>query len=342
MKTSFIAILLTAFAGTALAQPVGLTNAEVDTRLSGADPADAVQQAASRWLAFSFPAIDGTHSPCCWKGNWKKNSEIGCSLEKETQSYGTLSTAPLEENIIAYVSVDDGIVKQMKIAGEQCPMDAGGQTVTWIGETEERATLNWLDGLVRNGEQDDTGHPALWAMALHAADSANQRLHALAREERQEMAEESIFWLGEARGEAGYEALSDLLNELPAGNTRRHINFALSQNDSDQAAGLLVKIAQSDIDPEQRADALFWLAEEHPDTAQTIIMDVIENERDKEILERAVFALSQLPEDVAGPALLELVKDADAPREARRQAMFWLAHEGDEASVNELTEMIAR
>jgi hypothetical protein len=342
MKTSIVAIFLTAFAGTALAQPVGLTNAEVDTRLSAGNPAAAVQQADSRWLAFSFPVIDGTHSPCCWNGNWKKNSEIGCSLEQETQSYGTLSTAPLEENIIAYVSVVDGKVSQMKITGEQCPMDAGGQTVSWIGETEEGATLDWLEDLVRNGEQDATGHPALWAIALHAGDGANHRLHTLAREKGQEMAEESIFWLGAARGEAGYEALSELLTELPAGDTRRHINFALGQNESDQAAGLLKKIAQSDPDPEQRADALFWLAQENPATAQKVILDVIENEQDEEILERAVFALSQLPGDVAGPALLDLVKDSDAPREARRQAMFWLAHEGDEASVNELTELITR
>ncbi len=74
--------------------------------------------------------------------------------------------------------------------------------------------------------------------------------------------------------------------------------------------------------------------------AEEIILDFIEIEKNDEILERAVFALSQLPPETSGPALLDLVKNGDAPREARRQAMFWLAHEGDEASVEELTELL--
>ena len=71
-------------------------------------------------------------------------------------------------------------------------------------------------------------------------------------------------------------------------------------------------------------------------------LDVIANERDRETLERAVFAMSQLPPETAGPLLLELAKDKDAPREARRQALFWLAHEGDEDSVAELTALLTQ
>ena len=56
--------------------------------------------------------------------------------------------------------------------------------------------------------------------------------------------------------------------------------------------------------------------------------------------EQAVFALSQLPEDVAGPSLLALARDSTLPREARRQALFWLAHEGDEESLAQLVELL--
>ena len=57
---------------------------------------------------------------------------------------------------------------------------------------------------------------------------------------------EAIFWLGEARGESGLKDLKRLLKELPVGDTRRHINFAVSQSEADGAADLLQKTSESD------------------------------------------------------------------------------------------------
>lgn len=342
MKAHLTALALLTVSSGALAQAGGLFDAEVVEQTSIDNPAAAVRQVEDGWFAFGFPALEGTKSPCCWKGNWKRSTEIGCSLEKDFQSYGTLSTSPEEDTIVAYARIRRGEVTQLKIAGEQCPMDADGLAVTWIGDTDARETLDWLESLARNGREDETSHPALWALALHANGGAGNRLYSLAREHDSKVAEEAVFWLGEARGEEGFQALESLLDELPAGDTRRHVNFALSQNDSADAAELLGDIARNDRDPEQRADALFWLAQEYPEQAEGMIQDVIKHEKDRETLERAVFAMSQLPPETAGPMLLDLAKNPDAPREARRQALFWLAQEGDEDSVAELTEMLTR
>ena len=306
------------------------------------DPAKAVRKAGDGWIAFEFPALEGTRSPCCWKGHLHIGGELGCSLEQDRYSYGTRSNAPLEDTIVAYTRVEAGEVTKLKVVGRQCPMDTGGQAVSRVPDTGDKDMLNWLDSLARNDSEDEVSHPALWAMALHASSAASDRLYDLASEQNGDMAKESIFWLGEARGQAGYEALEDLLDELPTGDTRRQINFALSQADSDDASALLADIARNDRDPEQRGDALFWLAQEYPEQAEPLIRDIIETERDSDLLERAVFALSQLPEDIAGPALMAVLKDSDAPREARRQALFWLVHEGDEESVTALTELLTR
>mgnify|MGYP001826016968 FL=1 len=342
MKMFLSMLALVVLSSAANAQVGSLVDADVNERLSIEDPAVAAAKTGDGWFAFSFPAIEGTRSPCCWKGTWKRTTEVACALEKEFQSYGTSSSSPEEDTIVAYAKVDRGEVARLKVAGAQCPMDAGGKPVTWIGGTDRKDTLDWLEDLARTGNEDRIGHSALWAMALHAGDSATDRLHALAREKNGELAGESIFWLGEARGEAGFEALEELLQELPAGDTRRQINFALGQNDSDEAVSLLADIARSDRDPEQRGDALFWLAQEYPEQAEPLIRDIIETDRDSDLLERAVFALSQLPEDIAGPALMAVLKDSDAPREARRHALFWLVHEGDEESVTALTELLTR
>lgn len=304
------------------------------------DPAETIRSSGDGWVAIEFPAIEGTASPCCWRGPLQGRGEFGCSLEQDHYSYGIASDAPPEDTIVAYARVREGEVAKLKVVGRQCPMDAGGESITRLGGTDDRAVLDWLEALARDGRQRDVSHPALWALALHASDSAGERLGSLAREANDELAEEAIFWLGEARGQAGYETLEDLLDQLPPGETRRHINFALSRNSSAEALTLLARIARDDRDPEQRGEALFWMAQEYPAAAQEYISEVIENEDDPEILEKAVFALSQLPPDTAGPALLDIAKDDSLPREARRQALFWLAHEGDEDSIAALTEML--
>lgn len=341
MRPMISILALSALCSTACAQVGSLSQAEVEQFSGVTDPASAVKEADDGWLAFGLPAIEGTKSPCCWSGRWNVGGEIGCSLEKDFQSYGTRSDSPQEDTIIAYTLVRDGQVTRLKVAGKQCPMDAEGQKVTWIPVTDSQETLDWLELLARRGE-DDVSHLALWAMSLHASAKASDHLHAMARDKSGDLAEEAIFWLGEARGQAGYEVLEDLLDELPKGDTRRHINFALTQNSSDDAIELLSDIARNDQDPEQRGDALFWMAQEHPVEAQDLIVEVIATEHDQETLERAVFAMSQLPPETSGPMLLELARDENAPREARRQALFWLANSDDEESVAALTELLTR
>jgi len=338
LKTLTILALL---AATACA-PMQAATVNNSTGSNANDPAHVVRNADDGWIAFSIPALEGTRSPCCWKGNWSGGNNFGCSLTREFSSYGTMSESPTVESLIAYTQVRDGHVEQLKIVGEHCPMDTAGQSVTYVSTSNDRSTIDWLGDLADEGVQHRIGHSAIWAMALHASPYAGDRLRDIARENRGEFSAEAVFWLGEARGEAGCDSLERLLDELPVGETRRRINFALSQNDSDRATRLLTGIARNDRDPEQRADALFWLAEEHPATARDLVLEVIDTEQDREVLERAVFAMSQLPDGVAGPMLLDLAKDESAPREARRQALFWLANSGDEASVIELTELLTR
>ena len=105
---------------------------------------------------------------------------------------------------------------------------------------------------------------------------------------------------------------------------------------------MLYKIGRSDPDPEQRGGALFWLAEEYPTQARGWLLEVIENERDPQVLEQAVFAISQLPDEDSGPLLLALARNDRAPREVRRQALFWLANSDNDETVEALTRLLIR
>jgi len=344
MKALLATILLLGSSTGAQAQVGGLVEADILHRETIDDPAAAVGEVDDGWFAFRYPAVEGTTTPCCWPGGWagRWNSSMtaGCNLEGPHQSFGTASDAGIETTIMAYARVRDGAVTRLRVAGARCPMEAGGQVVTWIDGTSATETLDWLETLARQGDEDRVGQPALRALALHADPTATRRLVSLALEAGNDRSEEAVFWLGEARGQQGFEALASLLDELPVGELRRQVNIALGMNESPAARDLLASIAAADRDPDQRAEALFWLANAYPDSALQPILDAIREDRDPNVAGQAVFALSQLPEDVAGPSLLALARDSSLPREARRQALFWLAHEGDEESLAQLVELL--
>jgi hypothetical protein len=327
--------------GHAGAQVGELRDALVVEKTTMSNPADAVNAAEGHWMAFSLPALAGTHSPCCWKGRWNGIGEAGCSLETGHQSYGTRSDSPLADRVIVYGKVNQGQVHSMRLVGDQCPVEGNGAQVTWIGSVDDTAGLDWLETLARSGAESarDT---ALYALALHGSSDASQRLHDLALNTDGDSSEEAIFWLGEARGEDGFKVLKKLLAELPKGDRRRAINFALAQNNTADAADLLFEISKSDPDPQQRGGALFWLAEEYPEQAEGWLLEVVNNEKDADVLEQAVFAISQLPGDSGSQMLLDLARNNQTPRNVRRQALFWLAQSDDDKTVAVLTELLTR
>jgi hypothetical protein len=338
MNTTWLVISLAVFSVHAYAQVGELYNAEVTENTSVTNPAKVMKAVEGHWLAFSLPALDGSRSPCCWKGQWNRNGEVGCSLENRHQSYGTRSDAPLAENVIVFAEVRKGQVHNLRVVGESCPVEGDGAQVTWVGKVDDKAGLDWLESVARS----DKGESALYVLALHGSDDASKRLYELAKEPQGDLSEEAIFWLGEARAEEGFKQLKRLLAELPKGERRRAINFALSQNDTTEAAELLFEISKSDADPEQRGEAMFWLAQEYPQRAQGWLLEVINTEQDEDVLEQAVFAISQLPDGEGDVILLDLAKNAEVSRMVRRQALFWLANSDNDESVAALAELLTR
>ena len=324
------------------AQVGELFNAELTENTSVINPAKVMKAAEGQWLAFSIPAQRGTRSPCCWKGKWNGMGEAGCSLERHHQSYGTRSDSPMAENLIIFSKIGQGEAKELRVVGEFCPVEANGAKVMWIGNVDEDAGLDWLENLATSNGKSSAGDSALFALALHRSTDAGQRLYSLAKEAKSDLAEEAIFWLGDTRGEQGFKILKKLLADLPSGDRRRAINFALAQNNTPEAAGLLFEISKTDPDPEQRGEAMFWLAEEYPQWASGWLLEVIETEQDEDVLEQAVFAISQLPDGAGDQLLLELAQDKQVSRTVRRQAIFWLAQSDNDSSVAALTDLLTR
>lgn len=338
MNGKWLVLSLAVLGSAAWAQVGELYNADVIANDRISDPAKAVSTAEGQWLAFSMPVLEGTHSPCCWTSRRGIAKEFGCSLDSRHTSFGTRSDSPLTDAVIVYSKINDGKAHSLRVFGEQCPLDGNDAQVTWLGAVDQEKALDYLEDVARKNRHDS----ALYALALHRDDDAARRLYSLARDSDAKHGSEAIFWLGEARGEQGFKFLERLLGELPRGERRREINFALSQNDSPEAAELLLQIARSDTDSEQRGEALFWLAQAYPQQAEGWLQEVIATERDADLLEKAVFAVSQLPGKRGSQMLLDIATDKQAPHSARRQALFWLAQSDDDEAVATLADLLTR
>ena len=342
----FIGLILSLNQALAASTMGALYNAELVDQSRLSDPARLGGSGDNEWLVFNIPALPGTRSPCCWKGKTigltNLMGEAGCTLGPVHESYGTDSESPFTENLMVYGRLVEGRLHQIQVVGEHCPVDGAGEQVNWLGDVDTTAGLDWLEAAARNGNNTSANSSALYALALHADGDAGERLFSLASEQDNHISEEAVFWLGEARGEQGFEMLQRLLVDLPRGECRRAVNFGLARNSSPQAVQVLMEIARSDPDRDQRGDALFWLAVEHPALARPLLLKSLTTEQDKAVLEQAVFAISQLSDNHGDQLLFELAKNPRMPRSVRRQALFWLAQSENENSLAELTELLSQ
>jgi len=243
MKAKVTGLLLTLLTGTVWAQVGALTNAEVIEQTSITDPGKAVQTAQGKWIAFSMPVVEGTLSPCCWRGQWSNFKDVGCSLEKQHESYGTSSDSPLTENVIAFARVTQGVVRSLRIVGEQCPVEGDGEKVTWLGSVDSTTSLNWLEAVARSDHGDSLSYSALYALAMHRSKDASERLYALAGETNGELAEEAVFAISQLPGETGTQMLLELArDQQKPREVRRQALFWLANSDDDQAVAALADL----------------------------------------------------------------------------------------------------
>ena len=301
------------------------------------NPADYIAQFKNKdsWFAYQVKAQENTTSMCCWQGTNSDNQQ--CDLENNNRSFGSSSTNGITENINIYVKVNHGTIKNILTVGDQCKIVVGKQEVNWLNDIAQDNSIKWLESLAIQ-DNDDTIDSALYSLAQHDGQEASIALFDLALLNNQKQSENAVFWLGNTRND-GVVYLKRLYKELPNGNVKRHINFALSQSQSTQGIDFLKLIATSDKDTEQRADAYFWLAQKKISGIEELLLNAIENDDSFNVKEKAIFALSQVESELADNALLELVENNENS-DIQDKALFWLAQRNPAKAKEVVFEML--
>jgi hypothetical protein len=86
----------------------------------------------------------------------------------------------------------------------------------------------------------------------------------------------AVFWLGQAAGTAAALTLDSIAGD-PAGDreVRKQAVFALSQRSGNEGVPALLRIARTNLDPELRKTALFWLGQSEDPRALALFEEIL-------------------------------------------------------------------
>lgn len=152
-----------------------------------------------------------------------------------------------------------------------------GADVTDLGMVSSREAASYLVSIAQS-DRGSIGSKAVLPATM--ADSADiwPALMRIARnpDVPRETRNQSVFWLGQAAGEAATADLSSLVVDNSVDrDVREHAVFALSQRPKNESVPALIKIARTNRDPEIRKKALFWLGQSHDPRALDLFEELL-------------------------------------------------------------------
>jgi HEAT repeat protein len=314
------------------------------------------------WIGYTVPVVSRAEGRLCCSGDtWISdgivftNGRIAtCGLEPSSTTTRRGSDQPavmqnpvrLEgpDAVVVLYRVEDKAVQRIRIFSPDCELDAGGRTIAWLEGVGGADSVRLLATFVSRAEvkSDRLTDSAISAIAMHRDAAADAELERLGTVTNPEFVRKKVtFWMGNARGPRGFEAVKKIARDDPSEEVRKSAMFGLSQSGEAQSVPELVRFARQDASAKVRGEAIFWLAQKAGQRAATEITAAIDNDPDTDVKKRAVFALSQLPKDEGIPLLIKVAKGNQNPA-VRKQAMFWLGQSKDPRALDFFAEVLAK
>lgn len=152
-----------------------------------------------------------------------------------------------------------------------------GSDVTDLGTVSAREAASYLVSIAET-DRGRIGSKAIFPATI--ADSATvwPALIRVARNPNvpRDARNQSVFWLGQAAGDAVAAELGALVvDDGVDREVREQAVFALSQRPKDEGVPALIKVARTNRDPEIRKKALFWLGQSHDPRALDLFEELL-------------------------------------------------------------------
>ncbi|MFL5630451.1 MAG: HEAT repeat domain-containing protein [Gemmatimonadaceae bacterium] len=199
-----------------------------------------------------------------WGNDWNESRDVEYDID--------CSTGP------ARIVLDrrDGEMTDLRfyVGGRWRP---AGADVVDLGMVPAREAADYLVSLAQS-ERGSMGEKAILPATL--ADSAViwPALIRIARnpDVPRGTRSQSVFWLGQAAGDAATRGLNDLVVDNGVDReVREQAVFALSQRPREEGVPALIAVARTNKDPEIRKKALFWLGQSHDPRALDLFEELL-------------------------------------------------------------------
>lgn len=238
--------------------------------------ASRVARVSNGTVRMSFAARPGicgsgnsiTHSNGRGRTIWGNDANRSRDVEWENDC----STGP------ARIVIDrrDGEIADLRfyVGGRWRP---GGTDVVDLGTVSAREAADYLVSIAQT-ERGSMGEKAILPATL--ADSADiwPALIKIARNPDlpRSTRTQSVFWLGQAAGDAATANLKDIVVDNGVDReVREQAVFALSQRPREEGVPALIAVARTNKDPEIRKKALFWLGQSHDPRALDLFEELL-------------------------------------------------------------------
>jgi hypothetical protein len=351
-----------------------LSNAKVTSRaVPPGGLARAVRDLGARpaplWIAWSAPLQDRRHPMCCFDGlaGWQDSGFPRASGRCRLSGRGSVSTSLDSDRVprlddpadfLVFVRTASGAVTDVRSFSLDCPIDAEGSEVVWLGEVAADESVAWLATLVprpatapakgSDDEEDegedeaDVSKAAVGAIAMHQGAAAEAVMAGFLQPDRPAaLRKKAAFWLAAGRGRSGCQILVGVVPGDGDGGFRRSGTFALSLCPEDLALPAMIAMARQDPSPKVRGQALFWLAQKAGKRSAAAVRDAIRDDPDTEVKKQAVFALTQMPSGEGVPELIRVARTNRNP-EVRERAVFWLGQSNDPRALDFIEDVLSR
>ena len=311
-------------ASAALAQQPNIINARVETRpLTGPLVQEFHRLEASAasplWAAYSVPMVPRQSSMC---GIDEHNKIV--RLEGP-------------DTLVVLFRFENRALDRVRVSSLDCQFDAGGLPFILLTGVQPSQSVNLLADLAHSWAQAGRKphfESLISAIALHRDPAADRALEAmLVPTQPESLREKALFWLANARGRSGFEAVKKVLQADPSDQVREKATFALTVSQEAGAIPALVESARTDRSPRVRSQALFWLAQKAGHQEAPVILKAANEDSDSHVRRQAVFALKQIPNGEGIPLLIQLARSS-SDTEVRKQAVFWLGQSKDPRAVS--------
>ncbi len=357
MTRAITAVIVAFGAAVAFAQQPPVQNGQVQTKPATSidrEIAAVGRNADPVWLAWRVPMVDGERNLCStWfsdrsgyvRGDVLEPAEAGMAPPKIAAPTGPVA---LEggTGLVVLVRVLDGRVERVRSLSDDCPMDAGGRSFTWLTGITSTESLRFLETLVRRDnvpleQQRRFNDSAASAIALHrdpAADTLLDRM--IASDSDSEARRRAATWLAQMRGAHGFATLRTAIGTEKDPATRRSFVTSLGQTRQPGTADALLALAQNDADARVRAEAIYWYPQRAGMAGVSAVMAVIDKDQDDNVKKRAVSSLGRLPGNQAVPTLIELAKAPKTTTVVRKEAVTVLGQSKDPRAIAFLEQLL--